>query len=234
MLKNKDYYDQNSLTVSDLELIEKDDGYVVSMSKEKWELVKSVRINVFAKEGDHYVDLGMDNANVLDVNGEGMFDADGDLRIKFDNTWMTVNKQPVAYYYLDYVEDGDNWAEVGYVPILLNGERHYMFIVFDNEIDGHEDGYVAGVQPVYNESVTPTLSKGFIALKAGDTIDFIFDCYGEDGSYDNTYIYGKQIVVKNALTVGYMDLGDLECDVSYCLTDIYGNEFWTESLTFAE
>ena len=234
VLKNKDYYDQNSLTVSDLELIEKDDGYVVSMSKEKWELVKSVRINVFAKEGDHYVDLGMDNANVLDVNGEGMFDADGDLRIKFDNTWMTVNKQPVAYYYLDYVEDGDNWAEVGYVPILLNGERHYMFIVFDNEIDGHEDGYVAGVQPVYDESVTATLSKGFIALKAGDTIDFIFDCYGEDGSYDNTYIYGKQIVVKNALTVGYMDLGDLECDVSYCLTDIYGNEFWTESLTFAE
>ena len=29
-----------------------------------------------------------------------------------------------------------------------------------------------------------------------------------------------------------MDLGDLECDVSYCLTDIYGNEFWTETLTF--
>ena len=109
--------------------------------------------------------------------------------------------------------------------------------MFDNEVDGHENGYVAGVQPVYDESVTPTLSKGFIALKEGDAIDFIFDCYGEDGSYENTYIYGKQIVVKNtknALTVGYMELGDLECDVTYCLTDIYGNEFWTEAFTFAE
>ena len=237
VLKNRDYYDQNSLTVSDLELVEKGDEYVVSMSKEKWELVNSVRINAFAKEGDHYVDLGMDNADIHDVNDEGMFDADGDLRIKFDNTWMTVNKQLVAYYFMQAVEDENNWAEIGYVPILLNGKRYYMFIVFDNEVDGHEDGYVAGVQPVYDESVTPTLSKGFIALKEGDAIDFIFDCYGEDGSYENTYIYGKQIVVKNtknALTVGYMDLGDLECDISYCLTDIYGNEFWTEALTFAE
>lgn len=231
-LANKDYYDQNTLTVADMTLTEKDDEFVLELSKEKWDLVKSIRINVFAKEGDHYVDLGMDNADILDANGEGMRNSDGDLRIKFDNTWMTVNKQPVAYYFMQAVEDGNNWAEVGYVPILLNGERYYMFIVFDNEIAGHEDGYVAGVQPVYDESETPTLSKGFIQLKAGDKIDFIFDCYSEDGTYDHTYIYGKQITVKNALTVGYMDLGGLECDVTYCLTDIYGNEFWTEAITF--
>lgn len=234
-LKYKDYYDNNSLTVADMELTEKAEGeYVLELSKEKWDLVKSVRINVFAKEDDHYVDLGMDNADVIDANDEGMLDEDGNLRIKFDNSWMTVNKQPVAYYFMQAVEDGKNWAEVGYVPILLNGERYYMFIVFDNEIAGHEDGYVAGVQPVYNESEVPTLAKGFIQLKAGDKIDFIFDCYSADGTYENSYIYGKQITVKNDLTVGYMDLGDLECDVTYCLTDIYGNEFWTEALTFSE
>jgi hypothetical protein len=147
---------------------------------------------------------------------------------------MTVNKQPVAYYFMQAVEDGNNWAEIGYVPILLNGERYYMFIVFDNEIAGHEDGYVAGVQPVYDESEAPVLSKGFIQLNDGDRIDLLFDCYGEDGSYENSYKYGKQIVVKGALSVGYMSLGDLECDVTYCLTDIYGNEFWTEALNFAE
>lgn len=231
-LSNKDYYDQNSLTVADMELSEKNDEWVLALDDAKWELVTSVRINVFAKEGDHYVDLGMDNADILDANNEGMRNSDGDLRIKFDNTWMTVNKQPVAYYFMQAVEDGNNWAEVGYVPILLNGERYYMFIVFDNEIEDHEYGYVAGVQRVYDESETPTLQKGFNQLKAGDTIDFIFDCYNVDGTYENSYLYGKQITVKNALTVGYMSLGDLECDVSYCLTDIYGNEFWTETLTF--
>ena len=233
-LSYKDYYDNNSLTVADMETTEKGDEWVLSLSKEKWELVKSVRINVFAKEDDHYVDLGMDNADVIDGNGEPMLDADGDLRIKFDNLWMTVEKQLVAYYFMQTVEDGNNWAEVGYVPILLNGERCNMFIVFDNEIEGHEDGYVAGVQPVYDESETPTLSKGFIQLKAGDKIDFIFDCYDADGTYENSYLYGKQITVKGNLIVGYMDLGDLECDVTYCLTDIYGNEFWTEAFTFGE
>ncbi len=233
-LSYKDYYDENSLTVADMETTEKGDEYVLSLSKDKWDLVKSVRINVFAKEDDHYVDLGMDNADVIDANGEPMLDGDGDLRIKFDNTWMTVNKQLVAYYFMQSVEDGEHWAEVGYVPILLNGERYYMFIVFDNEIAGHEDGYVAGVQPVYDESETPTLSKGFIQLNDGDKIDFILDCYNADGSYENSYIYGKQITVKGNLSVGYMDLGDLECDVTYCLTDIYGNEFWTEAFTFSE
>ncbi len=231
-LSYKDYYDENSLTVADMETTEKGDEYVLELSKEKWALVKSVAINVFAKEGDHYVDLGMDNADVLDVNGEPMLDADGDLQIKFDNSWMTVEKQPVAYYFMQYVEDGDLYAEVGYVPILLNDQRYYMFIVFDNEIKGHEDGYIAGVQPVYDESETPTLSKGFIQLKTGDKIDFIFDCYNADGTYEHTYKYGKQITYNGNLLVGYMDLGDLECDVSYCLTDIYGNEFWTEVFTF--
>ena len=233
VLRNKDNYTENSLTLADLELTEKNEGeYVLSMSKEKWELVKSVRINVFAAEGDHYVDLGMDNADTLDENDEGMFDGDGDLRIRFDNSWLTVNRQPVAYYFMEHVEDGDLWAEVGYVPILLNGERYYMFIVFDNEVEGHEDGYVAGVQPVYDESVTPTLSKGFIQLKTGDKIDILFDCYNADGTYESSYKYDKQIAYNGTLTVAYMDLGDLECDVSYCLTDIYGNEFWTETLTF--
>ncbi len=231
-LANKDYYDENSLTVADMELTEKDGEYVLELSKEKWALVKSVQINVFAKEGDHYVDLGMDNADIHDAVGDGMRNADGDLRIKFDNTWMTLNGQPVAYYFMQAVEDSKNWAEIGYVPILLNGERYYLFIVFDNEIKAHEDGYVAGVQPVYDESEVPTLAKGFIQLKQGDKIDILFDCYDEDGSYQASYKYGKQITVGTKLTVGYMELGDLECDVTYCLTDIYGNEFWTEAITF--
>ncbi len=232
VLANKAYYDQNSLSVADMELTEKGDEYVLELSKEKWELVKSVRINVFAQEGDHYVDLGMDNADVIDASGAKMLDADGDLRIKFDNTWLTVNGQPVAYYFMEHAEDGKNWAEVGYVPILLNGERYYMFIAFDSETEERKGGYVAGVQPVYDESEVPTLAKGFMRLNKGDKIDFIFDCYGANGSYQNTYKYGEQITVGNSLTVGYMDLGDLACDVTYCLTDIYGNEFWTEAITF--
>ena len=227
VLRNKDNYTKNSLTLSDLELTEKSEGeYVLSMSKDKWDLVKNVQINLFVKDDeiDGYLDLGMDD--------QYEFDADGDLKIEFDNTWLTINKQPVAYYFLEHVEDGKNWATAGRVPVMLNGERYDLLIVFDNEIAGHEDGYVAGAQRVYDETESITVAKGFVQLNKGDRIDFLCDYYGADGTYEATYYIGDPIVYNGKLTVGYMDIGGAACDVSYCLTDIYGNEFWTEALTF--
>ncbi len=228
-LANRDYYDQNSLTVADLELTEKSEGeWVLSMSKEKWDLVKTVQINLFVKDDelDGYLDLGMDD--------QYEFDANGDLMISFDNTWLTINGQPVAYYFLETVSDGSLWATAGRVPVLLNGERYDLLIVFDNEVKGHEGGYVAGAQRVYDESESITVAKGFVQLNKGDKIDFLCDYYGADGTYGATYKIGKQITYNGTLTVGYMDIGGAECDVCYCLTDIYGNEFWTDALTFAE
>jgi hypothetical protein len=228
-LDNRDYYDQNSLTAEDLALTEKSEGeYVLSMSKEKWDLVKNVQINLFVKdeELDGYLDLGMDD--------QYEFDANGDLMIAFDNTWLTINGQPVAYYFLEHVEDGSLWATAGRVPVLLNGERHDLLIVFDNEVKDHEGGYVAGAQRVYDESETTAVAKGFVQLNKGDKIDFLCDYYGADGSYSATYMIGEQITYNGKLTVGYMDIGGAECDVTYCLTDVYGNEFWTEALTFSE
>ncbi len=115
---------------------------------------------------------------------------------------------------------------------MLNGERYDLLIVFDNEIAGHEDGYVAGAQRVYDETESITIAKGFVQLNKGDRIDFLCDYYGADGTYEATYYIGDPIVYNGKLTVGYMDIGGAACDVSYCLTDIYGNEFWTEALTF--
>lgn len=225
-LANKDYYDANSLIVSDLQLTEKGDGYVLSMSKEKWDLVKNVQLNVFVKDDelDGYLDLGMDR--------QYAFDNDGDLKIEYDNSWLTLDGQVVAYYFLEYVEDGSNWAEAGRVPVMLNGDRYDLLIVFDNEIKGHENGYVAGAQRVYKESETLTVGKGLVQLQKGDKIDFLCDYYGADGSYNATYYLGEQLVFDGELTVGYMDIGDAACEFSYCLTDIYGNEFWTETLKY--
>ena len=190
---------------------------------------------MFAKEGDHFVDLGMDNADVIDANNEGMLDEDGNLRIKFDGTWLTIGGQPVMYYFTDSVEDGGNWAEFGYVPIFLNGDRenrYELLIAFDNTTPEREYGYIAGVQPAYDDSVTETVAN-VTKLNPGDTIDFIFDCYNPDGSYNGSYLYGNQIVYSDDLEIGYLPIDGVESfEVSYCLTDIYGNEFWTEAKPF--
>ena len=224
VLRSGEYYDENMLTVADMALSEKDDGYVLSMSKDKWELVKTVQINLFQKDGDGYIDLGMDDLY--------SFDSDGDLKIAFDNTWLSLDGQVVAYYFMGHVEDGANWATVGRVPAMINNERFDIIIVFDNESADNEYGYVAGAQRVYDDSETETVAKGLVALNRGDKIDFLCDYYGEDGTYQASYYLGKQMLFDGEFEVGYIDLGNAECDVAYCLTDIYSNEFWTETVTF--
>ena len=224
VLRSGEYYDENMLTVADMALTEKDDGYVLSMSKEKWDLVKTVQINLFVKDGDGYIDLGMDDIY--------QFDSDGDLQIAFDNTWLSLDGQVVAYYFMGHVEDGANWATVGRVPALINGERFDIIVVFDNETKDNEYGYVAGAQRVYDDGETETVAKGLVALNRGDKIDFLCDYYGEDGSYQNSYYLGRKMTFDGEFEVGYIDLGDASCDVTYCLTDIYSNEFWTEYVTF--
>ena len=74
----------------------------------------------------------------------------------------------------------------------------------------------------------------FNSAYEGDKIEFVCDYYSYDGDYLNTYMMSEQITYNGNLTVGYMDIGGAECDVCYCLTDIYGNEFWTDALTFSE
>ena len=225
VLRSGEYYDENRLTVQDMILTEKAEGeYVLSLSDEQWKLVEKIQKNLFVKEDDHYIDLGMDD--------QWQKDADGDLLIEFDNTWMSLDGQVVAFYIMDTINDGDNWATVGRVPAKLNGQRVDIMIVFDNETEEHEYGYVAGAQRVYEKGETETEGKGLIRINKGDAIDFLCDCYYEDGTYDASYYLGEQMICDGDLLVGYIDLGEAVCDVTYCLTDLYGNEFWTESLTF--
>ncbi len=224
VLRSGEMYDRNALTVDDMELTEKGDGYVLKLDSSKWELVESVQLNVFAKDeaGDGYFDLGLDNRYSIE---------NGELAIEFDNTWLCLNGQIVPYYFIGHVEDGKNWADVGRVPVLINGVRYDLIIVFDNETEENEYGYVAGAQRVYDNGETENVAKGFTPLKAGDKIEFICDYYGADGTFEASYKIGE-LTVNGAIEVGYIELENAECDVTYCLTDLYHNEFWTEAVTF--
>ena len=52
------------------------------------------------------------------------------------------------------------------------------------------------------------------------------------GDHSELILHGGKLKKVGELTVGYIDLGGAVCDVTYCLTDLYHNEFWTETLTF--
>ncbi|MBO4384003.1 MAG: peptidase C11 [Clostridia bacterium] len=224
VMANTDYYDTHAIYSDDMELTQKNGGWVLSMSSDKWAMVNSVQLNLFVDDGEGYIDLGMDNVY--------RFDSDGDLVIESDRSWLALNGQIVPYYMISEVWDGDNYTITGRVPAMLNGELVYVIIVFDNETPQNEYGYVAGARYIYDDYETDTLGRGLIAIKDGDKLEFICDYYRYDGTYEGSYKLGNALIVNGAITVSNVTVNDLPVIATWCLTDIYGNEFWTESRRF--
>lgn len=224
VLGQRSYYDSHVIYADDMTLSEKNGGFVLSLTQEKWDIVSSVQLNVFIDDGEGYIDLGMDNVY--------QFDDDGDLMITYDRTWLAFNGQVVPYYMISHVVDGDSYAITGRVPARLNGELVYIIVVFDNETDENENGYVAGARYIYEDYETDTLGRGLIEIKNGDRIEFICDYYRYDGEYEGSYVLGDVMTVSGPIAISNVSVGSSECCVTYCITDIYGNEFWTESKKF--
>lgn len=226
VLSYGDYYDAHAIYADDLIPVQKGDGYVLSLPKEKWDIVRDVQLNVFLDDGEGYIDLGMDNVY--------QFDNDGDLMIDYDRTWLAIDGQVVPYYMMSNVTDGDDYVITGRVPAFLNGDHEhlvYVIIVFDNETEDNEYGYVAGVRYNYKDE-TDTLGRGLIELKDGDKLEFVCDFYSYDKTYQQSYIFGDPIVIDGEPEITNVSIGDGKALVSYCLTDIYDNEFWTLSSKF--
>lgn len=223
VLQNLDYYDDNAIYSNDMLLTEKDGGKVLSLGA-KWSLVENVRLNVFLDDGEGYIDLGMDNVYE--------FDKDGDLKIDYDRTWLALDGQVVPYYVVSEAHDGEHYAYIGRVPAMLNGERVDIMIAFDDEKEQNEYGYVLGARYIYTNDETDTIARGLVELKDGDKLEFLCDYYSYDKGYNASYYFGEPIIVKGDIEVSNVEIGDAKCLVTYCLTDIFANEFWTEAEQF--
>ena len=193
---------------------------ILSLSEEQWSLVHTLELNMFYDDGEGFIDLGLDNVFEFDENGALLGDT--------DRTWLAINGQPVAYYYLDTVDDGTNYSITGYVPALLNGERVELMLVFDN---ANPYGYISGARRVYTEGETETVAKGMTEINVGDTLDFICDYYSYEGEYQDSYFLGDQTVVTENMEISNVDVGEGNVRVTYRFTDIYNQQYWTPAFT---
>ena len=189
---------------------------VMRLSEEQWGMVENLELSVFIDDGEGYIDMGLDNT----FN----FTEDGALVGVFEDTWLAINDQPVAYYVTDSLFDGDTFSITGRVPALVNGERADILIVFDNS---NPYGYVAGYRRDYRDGETETIAKSLNEFSDGDTIDFLCDYYGYDGTFIDSYMLGDQMVVDGELTVSDVYIDEYDVSACYRFTDIYCQSYWT-------
>ena len=197
---------------------------VIAPSEEQWSYIKDLELNAFYDDGSGYIDLGLDN--VFEFND------DGELMAPDDKTWISIEGHPVAYYHLDTQGDSDSYIITGRVPCYLNNVRCDLIIAFTSE---NEDGFVAGARFDYVEGETDTIAKNMTSLEIGDKVDFICDYYGYDKKYNDSYLLGDSLTINkdmSDLQISNTYVGDNDMLITYCFTDIYGQKYWTDTLTY--
>ena len=224
----------------------------LALPESQWALVHDLELNLFYDDGEGYIDLGRDNVFDFDENGNLLADA-GEI-------WLHINDEPVEYYFLDSVDDGENYFVSGLVPVLLNGERADLILFYDDtawtiagavytyEDAVDEDGNKVEVETIAKaltalgvetevlgsvevEGEEPYLGNEIAALEEGDVIQPICNYYDYDGNFVDAYKLGNPITVSADLTISDKYLGsDGPVKVMYVFTDIYGQEYWTAAV----
>ncbi len=215
-----DYLTANHFDASALVWTQNANGEtVISLPEDQWALIEGLELNLFLDDGEGYIDMGLDN--VFD------FDEFGNLLAPAENAWLAVNDQPVAYYHEFTLGLGENAIISGRIPAFLNGQRVDLLVQFDSE---HPTGAVMGARPVYADGETDTVAKALIELEDGDVIDFICDYYRYDGSYENSYLLGDQMIYDGELRISDVLLEDA-VRMSYRFTDLYQQNYWTAPIS---
>ena len=182
----------------------------ISISAEQWDFIEDVNKKVYIDDGEGYIDLGFEPLFEEDYDGN-------DLVYYFDNSWLSIDLQPVVYYRTAYVEQDDCCAEMG-----------YLIIVFDSD---HEYGYIAGAEIVYQNGETEASAKNLIAIGEGTRLEFICDYYDYEGNYKDSYIFGKPVVLGKEVVIGNATFPEgTKTRVTYCLTDYYQQNYWTPAV----
>ena len=106
---------------------------------------------------------------------------------------------------------------------MINDDRANLIIVFDNE---HPYGYIAGARYDYVNGETETVAKSMTEIAVGDVIDFVCDYYTYNGQYQDSYYLGEPMTYKENMEISNTKV-DGDTKITYLLTDIYDQEYWT-------
>lgn len=212
---NADYYQENKY--DQLQIIDKGEYYALQISDDDWKNILNITCEVMYDDGEGYVDLGSDNYYETD--------GDGDLKVTFDGTWISIQGKTVPFYVL---ESDDNYTK-GRTPVYINDELYDLILIWNKE---NPNGKVLGAKPVNSYGDTTITAKGLREIKKDDKIEFLFDYYKYDGTYEDSYIIGDTLIVDNPnFEISYKDVEKGEFYIYYKITDIYGNKYYTQPVT---
>lgn len=237
-VKGFEDYDQTAALV-DIPLKEVDDGYSIQMPEKFWKIIADCQTAVYQKTPD---DDGGAAERYLGSDYIGSEDEGGYPLITMDENWVHVGGQMVCYEAEPVRETDEGDVYTGNVRARLNDMMditlHIEWDPSDENADTPETGHVTGYEYDYGEGLENFLDqyfedkKNMRNLKAGDTIQFMFDYYDKEGKLIRTEPAGGKIRVTKQERIKVTDepIGSGEIVFNGVLTDVYQRVMTTEQI----
>lgn len=193
---------------------------VLALTEQEWSYVDTIKLNVFVDDGGGFIDLGLDPLF--------KFDDDGNLIGKYDGTWLSIDKQPVAFYHLRTVDHDDgSYTITGYVPAFLNDQHVNLILIFDTD---HPKGYIKGAKVIENGPGTDLsfedMTSDLILVREGDRVDYVCDYYDYYGDFINNYFFGQPMTMSADPEIRNIKVKG-KLSACYMITDKNGYRYWS-------
>ena len=226
-IKGFEDYDTTDVFV-DIPVKEVEAGYLPELPDKTWDTILDCKLAAYL-----VTDEGM-----LYIGREHFYDEDeeGHPIVSMDGMWACVNGHVICYETEEPMVTDAGVIYCGTAKAKLNGKENItLHIEWDPVADDSEDettGRVVG----YSKDDEKTLffmKKGLEQFETGDTIEFVFDYYDEEGNLIKTGTYGNKLHV---ITDEQLTVKDEEFEsgtiFSYfgVLTDIYQRDLMTEEI----
>ena len=212
----------------DIPVTETEDGYLPELPEKTWDTILDCKVAAYLVTDEGLMYIGQEHFAETDGEGHPL--------VSMDGIWARVNGHVICYETEEPLVTEEGTVYRGTAKAKLNGTENITLHIewdpakedSDEEIKGRVTGYSRD-----DEKVSFFMRKGLEQFETGDTIEFIFDFYDEEGELIKTGTYGSKLYVITDETLTVSDeLFDSGTVVSYfgVLTDVYQRELMTEEI----
>ena len=226
-IKGFEDYDTAKVFV-DIPVKEVAEGYLPELPDKTWDTILDCKIATYLVTDEGLMYIGQEHFSDADAEGHPI--------VSMDGIWARLNGHVVCYEAEEPQLTEDGVIYRGKIKARLNGREnitlHVEWDPVKDESDEGSTGWVTGYSKD-DEKVSFFMKKGLEQLETGDTLEFMFDFYDEEGNLIKTDTYSNKLRV---ITEDQLTVKDEEFEsgtiFSYfgVLTDIYQRDLVTEEI----
>ena len=199
------------------------EGYSLELSDSVWRIISD--------EKQFYYQESEDGLRYLGSDYVGMRDEEGHLMITTDGTWISIDGHPVFYEPTGLRTDRSGDVYTGYTKAILNKKTEVILYIEwepSTDDDAPSAGRIIGYDEIDNNNAY--MEKGHNQLEAGETLDFLFDYYSEEGESlgSKTAFRTYRVREPNNVKVTDAPLGKCTLRHGIILTDAFQRKYQSE------